>query len=267
MRVDFKVAIILFLATIPCAGAVAVAPEYLHLKGIALAITFWGGAGLTAALLIVALVVALRAEAKTPSKGHRLRMIAVAGMTVCGIGFLAFAILFFVQRPSEDDRPAGNQLHKPPSPVATQSSPPLANNPVPKSATTEATSEESARLIYDPRRGDIELLGKSGGIKIATVQKKESSYHTAIFSIYPIFIGKFVFYTSIGPFNISLTANTPSIYSLPGNDWTPMPFSILENTDRFVEIQIEPNSPANAISPMMTYGTEPIDLRLRFSRK
>jgi hypothetical protein len=80
MRRDFKIAFILAFATIPCGAWTAVAPEYLHLKGLALAATYWGGMVLTAILIIVALVVALRAEAQTPPKGHGRRMIAIIGI-------------------------------------------------------------------------------------------------------------------------------------------------------------------------------------------
>lgn len=103
MRPDFKVAIILFLAAIPCAACIAVAPEYLHLKGHGLTATYWGGMVLTAILLILAIAVAFRAEAQTPPKGHGRRMIGIIGMGICGFGFLAFATIFFIQRPIEDE--------------------------------------------------------------------------------------------------------------------------------------------------------------------
>lgn len=99
MRRDFQVAFILALATIPCGTWIAVAPEYLHLTGTALATTFWGSFFLTAILIILALGLALRAESKTPPTGHRQRMIAIIGMAICGFGFLGFALLLFVERP------------------------------------------------------------------------------------------------------------------------------------------------------------------------
>src|SRR5271154_4266970 len=103
MRRDFQIAILLALATIPCGAWIAVAPEYLHIKGTALALTYWGGMVLTAVLIIAALLLAFRAESKTQPKGHGSRMVAIVGMAICGFGFLAFATVFFIQRPAEED--------------------------------------------------------------------------------------------------------------------------------------------------------------------
>jgi hypothetical protein len=112
MRREYQIAIVLAVATVPCGAGLAVAPEYLHLKGAALAATFWGGFALTLALIVLAFILALRAEAQTPPKGHRRRMLAIIGMAVCGFGFLAFAILFFVERP------AGIQVAQPVPPTS-----------------------------------------------------------------------------------------------------------------------------------------------------
>jgi hypothetical protein len=99
MRRDFQLAIILAVAAIPAGTALMAAPEYLHLTGSALAAAFWGGIALTAVLIVLAVAIALRGEAQAPQKGHGQRMIAILGMAFCGTGFMAFAILFFVQRP------------------------------------------------------------------------------------------------------------------------------------------------------------------------
>jgi hypothetical protein len=101
MRQDFKIAIVLAMAAIFSGLWIAVAPEYLHLKGVQLALPYWGGMFLTPALIIWALLIALRAEAQTQSTGHKRRMMAIVGMGVCGFGFLAFATIFFLQRPEE----------------------------------------------------------------------------------------------------------------------------------------------------------------------
>ena len=100
MRRDFLIAIILGLATIPFGAAMMVAPEYLHLKDTALALTFWGGASLSTLLIVVAVGAALRGDAHSPLKGHRRRMLAIVGMTICGFGFMACAIWFYVERPA-----------------------------------------------------------------------------------------------------------------------------------------------------------------------
>ena len=56
MRRDFQIAIILAMATVPCGAWLAVSPEYLHLKGAALATTFWGGFIITAALGVAGMI-------------------------------------------------------------------------------------------------------------------------------------------------------------------------------------------------------------------
>lgn len=101
MRRDYQLAIILALAAIPCGAWITVAPEYLHLTGVPLAATYWVSMGLTAILLTLAVAIALRADARMPPKGHGIRMLAIIGMGICGFGFLAFATLFFIQRPSK----------------------------------------------------------------------------------------------------------------------------------------------------------------------
>lgn len=67
MRRDLLIAIILAVSAIPAGAALMVAPEYLHLTGASVPITFWGGIGLTAGLIVAAAVVALRGEVQS---GH-----------------------------------------------------------------------------------------------------------------------------------------------------------------------------------------------------
>ena len=63
MRRDYLIAIILAVAALPAGAALMVAPEYLHLTGLAVPITFWGGIGLAVALIASAAVTALWGEA------------------------------------------------------------------------------------------------------------------------------------------------------------------------------------------------------------
>jgi hypothetical protein len=104
MRRDYQLAIILAVAAIPAGTALMAAPGYLHLTGNSLAVTFWGGALLTLALIVLAVAVALRGEAQAPPRGHGQRMTAILGMAFCGAGFMAFVILFFIQRPQVNER-------------------------------------------------------------------------------------------------------------------------------------------------------------------
>jgi hypothetical protein len=99
MRRDFQIAIILAVAAIPAGVALMAAPEYLHLTGKRLALTFWSGSVLTVLLITAAVILALRGEAQTPFKGRSNRMIAIVGMALCGLGFVGFTIWFFSQRP------------------------------------------------------------------------------------------------------------------------------------------------------------------------
>lgn len=96
MRRDFQVAILLALAAIPAGVALMAAPYYAEsaLKAYA-AQFFWGGLGLTALPLLGAIIIAVRGEAAAPKAGHGRRMIALAGMIVCGLGFLGFAAAYF----------------------------------------------------------------------------------------------------------------------------------------------------------------------------
>lgn len=96
MRRDYLLAIILMVAAIPGGAALMAAPEYLHLTSTPLALTFWGGVLLTLLLLFLAMAVALRGESQSPPAGHRQRMLAIVGMTVFGLGFVACAVWFFV---------------------------------------------------------------------------------------------------------------------------------------------------------------------------
>ena len=57
--------IILAIAALPAGAALMVAPEYLHLTGAAIPLTFWGGIGLTVLLILSAAGLALKGEAQS----------------------------------------------------------------------------------------------------------------------------------------------------------------------------------------------------------
>jgi hypothetical protein len=67
MRRDYIIAIILAIAAIPAGATLMVAPDYLHLTGWEVPATFWGGIGLTTALILAAAIVAWRSERKPPA--------------------------------------------------------------------------------------------------------------------------------------------------------------------------------------------------------
>jgi MFS family permease len=98
MRIDFKIAILLAVASIPAGVALMAAPEYFAFLKEYPGLFFWGGLILTAVLIGAAIGIALRGEAREPRRGHRRRMVALAGMIVFGIGFLVCAGIYF--RPS-----------------------------------------------------------------------------------------------------------------------------------------------------------------------
>jgi hypothetical protein len=65
MRREYLFSIILAVAALASGAAFMVAPGYLHLTGIAIPITFWGGILLTIMLFLIAAFIALRGEAKS----------------------------------------------------------------------------------------------------------------------------------------------------------------------------------------------------------
>jgi hypothetical protein len=89
MRKDFQIAILLALAAVPAGVALMSAPEYIPILKDYPAPFFWGGLILATGFIGAAITIALRGEASEPRLGHRRRMIALAGMTVFGLGFIA----------------------------------------------------------------------------------------------------------------------------------------------------------------------------------
>jgi hypothetical protein len=67
MRRDYLIAIILAVAAFPAGAALMVAPEYHHLTGVAVPLTFWGGTGLFSALILLAAIIAWRGREKPPA--------------------------------------------------------------------------------------------------------------------------------------------------------------------------------------------------------
>ncbi|MGX4806642.1 hypothetical protein [Bradyrhizobium guangdongense] len=114
MRVDFKIALILAVAALPAGAALMVVPEYLHLSGAAVPITFWGGIALAVALILIAAIIALRAELEAPKSVGRWglkRMWPQYLMAVCGVGFFVGLVAFLVlnvRTPSETDSAASS---------------------------------------------------------------------------------------------------------------------------------------------------------------
>jgi hypothetical protein len=62
MRRDYLIAILLAVAAIPLGAAMMVAPDYLHLTGYFVPLTFWGGIALASGLIFIAAVIAWRGE-------------------------------------------------------------------------------------------------------------------------------------------------------------------------------------------------------------
>ena len=68
MRRDYLIAILLTVSAIPLGAAMMAAPDYLHLSGYLIALTFWGGIALAASLILIAAVIAWRGERAAESK-------------------------------------------------------------------------------------------------------------------------------------------------------------------------------------------------------
>jgi hypothetical protein len=93
MRRDFLIAIILAIAAFPAGVALMVAPQYLHLTGIAVPLAFWGGLILFLLLVGLAAFVALRGEAKAIQErkmtgaviGYNAALVAALAATLAAI--------------------------------------------------------------------------------------------------------------------------------------------------------------------------------------
>jgi hypothetical protein len=120
MRRDYLIAIMLAVSAFPMGAALMVAPGYLNLSGSAIPLTFWGGIGLTLALICAAAIVALRGEARTIQEasmttgeiGYNVALVAVAASFVaalkhaprsawfaCAIALLGFGIDYWTGPP------------------------------------------------------------------------------------------------------------------------------------------------------------------------
>lgn len=139
MRTDFKIAILLALASIPAGVALMSAPEYISILKEYPGLFFWSGLIVATALIVAAIIIALRGEASEPRRGHGRRMIALVGMVVCGAGFLVFAGIYF--RPESAARP---QIQ----PVASPPRPPLAQITIPSGAAAEEPLPSNAKFRY-----------------------------------------------------------------------------------------------------------------------
>jgi hypothetical protein len=84
------------LASIPLMGAGVFGPDVFHLSVEAKTVAFYVCLGLASLCVVIGAIKELRAEADAAVvPGHRRRMISIAGMFICGIGFLTFAAIYF----------------------------------------------------------------------------------------------------------------------------------------------------------------------------
>jgi hypothetical protein len=175
MRRDYQIAIVLAVAALAAGTALMAAPEYLHLGVQSLAVTFWGGVILTALLIVGAVAIALRGEAQAAPKGHSYRMIAILGMAVCGAGFMAFAILFFVQRPSED-RVVQSAPSAPPPIVKTPIASPPAIPPPPIPPPPPISPEKPQKQFVDANVTAEFLVGLNEGQTALGAETRAAKY-------------------------------------------------------------------------------------------
>jgi hypothetical protein len=100
MRRDYVIAILLAISALPAGMAIAMAPlKWEHLPPWIINLCFYGGIGLTSALIISAVLVALHGEKSDKNKPKGYRMIAVVGMIVFGAGFLTCAGWYYLYTP------------------------------------------------------------------------------------------------------------------------------------------------------------------------
>jgi amino acid transporter len=107
MRREYLIAIILAVAALPAGAALMVAPEYLHLTGLAIPATFWGGIAITIILIFTAIAVALRGSADN-SKPERWKpgwVVAIVLLFVIGTAgyFIYHWPISFVLAASDSD--------------------------------------------------------------------------------------------------------------------------------------------------------------------
>ena len=162
MRVDFKIAIILALAALPAGAALMVAPEYLHLSGIAVPLTFWSGIALTVVLIVIAIIIALRAELESPRSVGRWglkRMWPQYLMVFAGCLFF-IGLVAFLQKNVE--KPNGDNVHE----IPKQAGPKPSASILPPSLLTLFMTDFKRRdgIIWDAV-ADVDLMkeGKKTG--------------------------------------------------------------------------------------------------------
>ena len=84
------------LASVPLMIAGVVAPDVFHLTIRVKEIVFFGCMASAFVSVIVGAAKEIQQEGGDSStSGHRLRMIAIYGMLICGLGFFAFAAAYF----------------------------------------------------------------------------------------------------------------------------------------------------------------------------
>jgi hypothetical protein len=149
MRREYAIAFVLALAAIPAGVSLMVAPEYLHLSGIAIPLAFWGGIVLTIVLLAVAVIIAMSGEAKAPLAGHGRRIGAILGMfIVLSIAIVAAAWMLLPPSlpPFVLFSNAGKMIYRCPLPV-------IAGNLQERAAAIEGTFGIAVRYDQTPPGG------------------------------------------------------------------------------------------------------------------
>lgn len=174
MRVDFKIALILALAALPAGAALMVAPEYLHLSGIIVPLTFWGGIVLSVVLILIAGIIALRAEREAPTGRWGFKVMWPQYlMTVCGVGFFVGLIAFLQLNVSTPIREVSED--RPTAPPATMQ--PVAGILIDFSSGILPPAAPSDGVIHIFEIRDLEDTPPIGGPDKDGVEVQPIEYH------------------------------------------------------------------------------------------
>jgi hypothetical protein len=95
MRKDFLISLLCAISAVPLGLAMSVAPDYFRALKAYPGTFFWSGIGLTAFLLVLAAIIAIRGERAAEREGAKKRMIPLVGMILFGIGFIGCASWYF----------------------------------------------------------------------------------------------------------------------------------------------------------------------------
>jgi hypothetical protein len=118
----------------------------------------------------------------------------------------------------------------------------------------------SARLIYDG--SDFKVISVSNAIKNENIERT-----TGILYAQQPFLFQFGFSGGQGPFDVEMSIRNDSFFGILGNNWMPVDsLTILENTDNFVEFQLEPFMAFLALTTAVS-RSGPITVRISFRAK